>query len=207
MSIIQAATLWPAQAMRVADRIGTLEAGKLADVIVVNADPLADIQNLREIDTVIQNGKVVDREFHSSYSTLFGGTNVEERFTVNDPKWVRALKREMGGGPGGAQAPDSFESPQPAIEGIFPTRIAQGSPAVALTLKGFGFVARSRVYYDGVSVPYRRVNANELEVTLDAALLEKPGRYPIVVVNPPPVEFAIWGNGTSNKANLIVQYR
>lgn len=61
--------------------------------------------------------------------------------------------------------------------------------------------------YDGVSVPYRRVSPTELQVTLDSHLLNKPGRYPIVVKNPEPMEVPVWGNGTSNVANLIVQYR
>lgn len=207
MAIIQAATKWPAEAMRVADRIGTIARGKLADIIIVNADPLQDIQNLRNIDTVIQNGKVQSRDFNPSYSTPFGGRFVEDRFTIGDMKWVRALKREHLAGGGGAQAPDPWASPQPAIEMISPTRITQGAPTTTLTLRGFNFVARTRVYYDGGSVPYRRVSQTELQVTLDSQLLNKPGRYPIVVKNPEPMEFPIWGTGTSNVANLIVQYR
>ncbi len=43
--------------------VGTLEAGKLADVIVLNADPLADItvlQDPRHLVTVVKDGKAVD---------------------------------------------------------------------------------------------------------------------------------------------------
>ena len=40
---------------------GTLEAGKVADLIVLNADPLADITNTLEIDRVMRLGEWVDR--------------------------------------------------------------------------------------------------------------------------------------------------
>jgi len=38
---------------------GTLEAGKLADIVVLNGDPLADSQNLLEVHTVIKGGEVM----------------------------------------------------------------------------------------------------------------------------------------------------
>ena len=40
---------------------GTLEAGKIADLIVLNADPLADIANTLAIDRVMRLGEWVDR--------------------------------------------------------------------------------------------------------------------------------------------------
>ena len=40
---------------------GTLEAGKAADLVVLNADPLADIRNTLEIDRVMRLGEWVDR--------------------------------------------------------------------------------------------------------------------------------------------------
>ena len=40
---------------------GTLEAGKVADLVVLNADPLVDIQNTLEIDRVMRLGQWVDR--------------------------------------------------------------------------------------------------------------------------------------------------
>ena len=46
MQAIQAATRNAAEAFRVLDRIGTIEPGKLADLLVVNQDPLQDVRNL-----------------------------------------------------------------------------------------------------------------------------------------------------------------
>ncbi len=36
--------------------IGSIEVGKLADMIILNADPLADIKNCRSIEWVIKGG-------------------------------------------------------------------------------------------------------------------------------------------------------
>ena len=40
---------------------GTLEAGRVADLIVLNADPLVDIRNTLEIDRVMRLGAWADR--------------------------------------------------------------------------------------------------------------------------------------------------
>ena len=41
-----------------ADRLGSLEAGKCADVIAVPRDPLKDISVLKEVDFVMKDGQV-----------------------------------------------------------------------------------------------------------------------------------------------------
>ena len=58
-----------------------------------------------------------------------------------------------------------------------------------------------------VSVPWKWVNPTELEMTISADLLKRPGRYDIVVKNPEPMALPDWGNGTSNKAHFMVDYR
>lgn len=60
MMILQAATRNIAAAYHKLDIIGTLEPGKLADLIVVDADPLVDIQNLRKLSAVVKEGKTID---------------------------------------------------------------------------------------------------------------------------------------------------
>jgi imidazolonepropionase-like amidohydrolase len=57
---IVAATKNGALAMRMTDRLGTVERGKIADLLVLAADPLADIHNIRSLTTVIKDGRVVD---------------------------------------------------------------------------------------------------------------------------------------------------
>lgn len=60
MMILQAATRNVAAAYHKLDAFGTLEPGKYADILVVNADPLADEQNLRKTHMVIKEGRTVD---------------------------------------------------------------------------------------------------------------------------------------------------
>ena len=57
-----AATRNIAAAYHKLDQIGTLEKGKLADLVVLDADPLQDINNIREISLVIKDGHVIDRD-------------------------------------------------------------------------------------------------------------------------------------------------
>ena len=54
-----AATRNAAELCRVGSQLGTVEAGKLADLIVVGANPLEDINNLRQLQFVIKGGQVV----------------------------------------------------------------------------------------------------------------------------------------------------
>ncbi|MCS6805219.1 MAG: amidohydrolase family protein [Acidobacteriota bacterium] len=51
-----------------ADELGTIEPGKLADIVVVSADPLEKIDHIRQIDLVIKDGQIVDRSYHADYS-------------------------------------------------------------------------------------------------------------------------------------------
>jgi len=59
---IVAATRTAAEVCRAADRLGTVEPGKLADLIAVAADPLEDVANLRRLIVVLKEGRMaVDR--------------------------------------------------------------------------------------------------------------------------------------------------
>ncbi len=60
MEAIQAATIVPARAMKRDKESGTVEAGKRADLIVVEGDPLADIRALRRVTTVVKAGRLYD---------------------------------------------------------------------------------------------------------------------------------------------------
>jgi imidazolonepropionase-like amidohydrolase len=60
LSALQAATRTAAAACRREAELGTLEAGKEADVVVLDADPLRDIGNVRRISLVISRGCVAD---------------------------------------------------------------------------------------------------------------------------------------------------
>ncbi len=58
LEAIQAATLVPARVMKQDTQLGTVENGKIADLVAVEGDPLASIQNLRRVKYVVSGGTV-----------------------------------------------------------------------------------------------------------------------------------------------------
>jgi imidazolonepropionase-like amidohydrolase len=56
MEAIQAATIVPARVMGLDKELGTVEAGKRADLIILDASPLESIHNIRKVEFVITNG-------------------------------------------------------------------------------------------------------------------------------------------------------
>ncbi len=61
MEALRSATALPAAFMGMEAETGTIEIGKRADLVLLDADPLADVANTREIETVIAGGRVFDR--------------------------------------------------------------------------------------------------------------------------------------------------
>ena len=57
---LQAATIQNARVLNKAAELGSIEEGKLADMVIIDADPLADIRNTRKIWRVIRGGRVLD---------------------------------------------------------------------------------------------------------------------------------------------------
>jgi hypothetical protein len=55
---LQTATVNAAQALGVADQIGTIEPGKLADLTFLGGDPLMDIRNMRDVKRVMRGGRL-----------------------------------------------------------------------------------------------------------------------------------------------------
>jgi amidohydrolase family protein len=78
MQALLTVTKWAAESWHKDKDIGTVEPGKLADLITVNGDPLANIKNTRNVDLVIQNGKVMD--------------------TALDPNWKNPIQQPPRGG-------------------------------------------------------------------------------------------------------------
>jgi imidazolonepropionase-like amidohydrolase len=60
MEAIQAATIVPARVMGLDRDSGTIEAGKRVDLVVLDANPLEDISNVRRIAGVVAAGRMYD---------------------------------------------------------------------------------------------------------------------------------------------------
>jgi imidazolonepropionase-like amidohydrolase len=60
MEAIQSATIVPARAMRLDGHVGTIEAGKRADLILVAGRPDRKISDIRQVKTVIAGGRMFD---------------------------------------------------------------------------------------------------------------------------------------------------
>jgi imidazolonepropionase-like amidohydrolase len=61
MAAIRAATIVPARYLGVADRLGSIEAGKLADIVAVPGDPFADVGLMRRVHFVMKDGVIYKR--------------------------------------------------------------------------------------------------------------------------------------------------
>lgn len=70
MDILVASTRNGAAAYRLENIKGTIEIGKIADLLILDADPLQDIGNFRSINTIIKDGQIVDREALPSIHVL-----------------------------------------------------------------------------------------------------------------------------------------
>jgi hypothetical protein len=157
MQAILASTKWPAEFMHKEKDLGTVEAGKLADVIVVEGDPLADIRNTHNVRTVILNGKMID--------------------TRIDPNFSNPLPRTTY-----TNTPLEYVGPQ--ISSITPGIAPAGAGTVTLRVAGSRFSNRSFIRFDITDLPTTFVSASELTARIDAALLRNVGTYAVTVVNP-----------------------
>jgi imidazolonepropionase-like amidohydrolase len=61
LQVITAATKNAARALKIDHELGTLEAGKIADFVILSANPVNDIRNTRKIESVWKGGKMVSQ--------------------------------------------------------------------------------------------------------------------------------------------------
>ncbi len=59
---LQSATLNPAKFFGAVDTLGTVAPGKIADLVLLDANPLNDISNTRKISAVVANGRYLSKE-------------------------------------------------------------------------------------------------------------------------------------------------
>ena len=82
---LRSATLEPAKYLNAAGSIGTVEEGKAADLVILDADPLADIRNTRKIAGVVLAGKYFNRTTVKKYQQPVAYARGSER-GVTEPR-------------------------------------------------------------------------------------------------------------------------
>src|SRR5690606_17366490 len=60
--VLRAATVESAEVIGRATQIGSLEAGKYADILVLGANPLEDIRNSMSLEWIMKNGRIYDAD-------------------------------------------------------------------------------------------------------------------------------------------------
>jgi len=142
LQTLQAATIHSAELMRMQDRLGTLEPGKAADVVVVDANPLEDIRNTRKISAVISRGRVLDLEYHGDFRNPV---------------------------PIDRDEPSSHYFATPRIQ---QAELQRSGSAGTLTVRGGGFLPYSLVTFSGQNVATEFVSQFELRAAVPAELLK-----------------------------------
>ena len=62
LEALRSATLRPAEFFGLEDEMGTVEAGKRADLVLLSANPLEDIEHTRQIEAVVSKGRLLTKE-------------------------------------------------------------------------------------------------------------------------------------------------
>lgn len=169
--------------------IGSIEPGKRADLVVLDADPLVDIANTQKIARVMKDGRWVELGYHPEY------------FTFTKPP------RSIAG--------STFA---PVISSITPAAVVAGHPGSRVVIEGSGFQMTTLVRVDGISVRTDFINPRRIEIELPAELMASPRPDPyrapgpaqrtgivgyrtieIHAFNPPPE------GGASNSVHLMVE--
>jgi len=156
---IVSATRLPAEFLDRSEDLGTLEKGKIADLVILNRDPLQDIGNTQDIDAVFKDGQPVDLDYHRYFTS-----------PLPRPTWT------------------AVGTPTPHIES-FPLSVSCSDSTAEVTIKGKNFRSQSFVKIDGVGQDIKYVSPTEITAELDCQNLDIPGTYVLIVVNPKPIQF------------------
>jgi imidazolonepropionase-like amidohydrolase len=157
MQAIQASTRWPAELLRKDADLGTVAPGRVADLVLIEGDPLADIRTTRKIRMVMKEGQLVD-------------TTIDSAFTNPIPRPVAEYE---------------MDSRAPALETLTPLVTRQGAANVRIEVTGSNFTRQSIVRFDTMNLPTRFVSTSTLTATV-TRLPKDPGTYAVTVVNPGP---------------------
>jgi len=186
LQALMAATKHNAEFLRQQASVGTVEEGKLADLLIVREDPLQNIRNTQKIETVIKDGQVIDARYHADFRNPIPSP---------PPPW------------------GYIANPQPTLKSLSPMIATEGEKEVTLTIEGENFLAASQVEFNKKKVPATPVSASQvpgtaylpyytqLRATIPAHLVAQAGTFPVTVTNPQPE------GGTSHAGYFIVRFK
>jgi len=180
MQALLAATRNPAEEIRRENELGVIKPDSLADIVVVDGNPLEDITRTRRIKMVFKDGRQVKLGYHKDFK---------------NPLPLRDGDRPV---------PEIDRmTPESVTQGAGPlTLTIEGgnfmSTSVAM-LNGKALPTRVDIRRSGYPQNFDR--ARQLTATIDAKLIDKAGTYTITVVEPGS------GGAVSNEKYLTVRFR
>lgn len=182
MQAIQAGTLWAAEVIDQDKDLGSVEEGKIADLLILPRNPLDDITAYKDIELVMQNGRVLDHGFHYYFNN-----------PIPWPAGNVISYTDEGFGP-------VTEIPA-SVVGISPRAIVEGSGDITLSVTGGDFISTSTIEFDGQWLETELINPGEVRATVPARLVQNVGTYSVRVAHRKP------GWGKTNTMYLIVKFK
>ena len=179
MQALVSATRAPAEMLKKESRVGTIATGQFADLVILDADPIADIGNTRKISAVVKNGQLVDAGYHREYYTDFA--EVDSTATTSAAHGVPVVT-------------DVISVTMNQMSQV----IHDGSP-FDLVVRGYNFDTSSLVELNGRPLATTFISATELRARVATERIAAAGTYRVTVSTPWP------GGGRSNIKPLPVK--
>jgi Amidohydrolase family/IPT/TIG domain len=158
MAALLSSTKWAAEIIGLDYKLGTVEPDKVANIVILRANPLEDIADTKSVETVVRNGEIADIGYHSDYEVPFHQYGPITKHLYNQPPKVRSVEPAVG---------------------------VQGT-TVRLRISGANFVPNSVVMFRGRSVETQFVSPTELFAVLTPTQTAEVGNYLIAVQTPKP---------------------
>lgn len=156
-AILKGATINAAEFVHQEKNLGAIEPGRQADILVLGRNPLADINNIRSIETVIAHGGIQKL----GYERRPAEKTIPRPYFTNTP-----------GSP----------LPRPYLTSITPIGVPVNSGPATLTIKGRDFNRDNRVLWDGVDLEVTKFSPTEVQVVVPAALLRDVGKHKVNMI-------------------------
>jgi imidazolonepropionase-like amidohydrolase len=154
MQAIQAATINVAKTFGKDGDFGTVEPGKVADIILIDGDPLNDSWATQNVKMVIAGGRIVDHDFHANYQN-----------PIPSPEPWRNIPREIE------------ITPRSIPQGSKPTVMTVKATAGRVA-------RWHKIAIDGKLLETRFISSTELQAKIPPQAIKSAGTYPVAVVSP-----------------------